>query len=99
LSLLPLPDIKPSHTNSNLLATATKYHLICKYPSLSHTHPSFHINVPHNIQPLEEYYIFTAIIYLIILFRMINLETLRHMGWGHFTNFAFPSGSACDSLV
>jgi len=31
--------LTPSHTNSNLLATATKYHLIFKSPSLSYTHP------------------------------------------------------------
>jgi len=91
--------LTPSRTNSNLLATATNYHLIFKSPSLSHTYRLFHVNIPHNIQPLQEYYIFIAIIYLIILFHMINLEILRHMGGGDFTNVTFPSGNARDSLV
>jgi hypothetical protein len=59
---------------------------------------SFHVNVTHNIQPLQEYYIFIAVIYLIILFRMVNLEILGKME-GHFANFTFPSASALDFLV
>ena len=50
-----------------------------------------------HIQVLKEYYAFIAIIYLII-FHMINLETLRHME-GYFTNFTFPSATAFDFLV
>jgi hypothetical protein len=41
----------------------------------------FHLNVRHNIQALQEYYI--AVIYLIVLSGVINLETFGHMK-GHF---------------
>jgi hypothetical protein len=105
--------LTPSRTTTYFPAAAAKYHLVITSPCLSQTHPYnplritsynvlfmemhlFHLNVTHNIQPLQEYYI--GIIYLIVLFRMINLETLGHME-GHFTNFTFPSASALDFLV
>jgi hypothetical protein len=55
-------------------------------------------NVTHNIQPFQEYYIFIAVIYMIIVFRMVNLEILGNME-RHFANFTFPSASALDFLV
>jgi hypothetical protein len=107
--------LTPLHTNSYLLVTAAKYHLIFKSPSPSHIYPYkpllvtsynalfmemhlFHVNVTCNIQPLQEYYIFIAVIYLIILFQMVNLEILGNME-SHFANFTFPSVSVLDFLV
>jgi len=58
---------------------------------------SFHVNVTRNVQPLQEYYIFIAVIYLIILFRMVNLEMLENME-SHSINFTFPIASALDFL-
>jgi len=58
----------------------------------------FHVNDTQNTQALQEYYIFIPIIYLIILFHVINLETLGH-NEGHLTNFTFPSASALDFPV
>ena len=37
------------------------------------------MNVTRNIQPLQEYYIFIAVIYLIILLQMVNVEMLGNM--------------------
>jgi hypothetical protein len=59
---------------------------------------SFHVNVTCNLQPLQEYYIFIAVIYLIILFQMVNLEMLGNID-RHFANFIFPSATALDFLV
>lgn len=67
--------------------------LITSYNVLRMEIHLFHLNVTHNVQPLREYNIFIATIYLIGLFCIINLKTLRNME-GHFTNFTFASAGA-----
>lgn len=58
----------------------------------------FNLKITQNVQPFLEYNIFVATSYIIILFHMINLKTLRHME-DHFTNFTLTSAGALDFLV